>query len=46
MTPDGVRIEIHGPRRLGATRSSGEEAALRERAHRALREAGLLDGFT
>lgn len=39
ITPDGVRIEVHGPRRPGGTRASGEEAALRERAHRALREA-------
>lgn len=46
MTPEGARIEVHGPRRLGGTRDSGEEAALRERAHRALREAGLLEsGF-
>jgi small-conductance mechanosensitive channel len=42
MTPDGVRLEVHGPRRAGGTRPGGEEAALRERAHRALREAGLL----
>ncbi len=42
ITPDGVRIEVHGPRRPGGTRASGEEAALRERAHRALREAGVL----
>ncbi len=41
--PWGIRLEIHGPSRPGGTRSSGEEAALRERAHRALREAGLLD---
>ena len=44
MTPDGIRIEVHGPRRPGGTRASGEEAALRERAQRALREAGVLDG--
>jgi small-conductance mechanosensitive channel len=43
ITPDGVRIEIHGPRRPGGTRASGEEAALRERAQRALREAGVLE---
>ena len=43
MTPDGVRIEVHGPRRPGGTRASGEEAALRERAQRALREAGVLE---
>ncbi len=44
MTTEGVRIDVHGPRRFAATRQAGEEAALRERAHRALREAGLLDG--
>jgi small-conductance mechanosensitive channel len=43
MTPDGIRIEVHGPRRPGGTRASGEEAALRERAQRALREAGVLE---
>ncbi len=43
ITPEGVRIEVHGPRRAGGTRAAGEEAALRERAHRALREAGLLN---
>jgi small-conductance mechanosensitive channel len=42
ITPDGVRIEVHGPRRPGGTRAAGEEAALRERAQRALREAGVL----
>jgi small-conductance mechanosensitive channel len=42
VTPDGVRIEVHGPRRPGGTRASGEEAALRERAQRALRDAGVL----
>ncbi len=42
MTTDGVRIEVHGPRRPGGTRASGEEAALRERAQRALREGGVL----
>jgi small-conductance mechanosensitive channel len=42
ITTDGVRIEVHGPRRPGGTRASGEEAALRERAQRALREAGVL----
>ena len=43
MTTDGVRLEVHGPRRAGGTRDAGEEAALRERAHRALREAGVYD---
>jgi hypothetical protein len=42
-TPDGVRIEVHGPRRPGGTRGDGEEAALRERAQRLLREAGVLE---
>jgi small-conductance mechanosensitive channel len=42
MTPDGIRLEVHGPRRAGGTGAPGEEAALRERAHRALREAGVL----
>jgi small-conductance mechanosensitive channel len=40
-TVDGVRVDVHGPRRAGGTRASGEEAALRERALRALREAGV-----
>ena len=43
MTTEGVRIQIQGPRRPGGTRASGEESALRERAHRALREAGVLE---
>jgi small-conductance mechanosensitive channel len=43
MTPDGMRIEIHGPRRPGGTRAAGEEAALRERAQRLLREAGVFE---
>jgi small-conductance mechanosensitive channel len=42
VTTDGVRLEVHGPLRPGGTRESGEEAALRERAQRALREAGVL----
>jgi small-conductance mechanosensitive channel len=42
VTTDGVRLEVHGPRRPGGTREAGEEAALRERAQRALREAGVL----
>ena len=42
MTTDGIRINVHGPRRPGGTREAGEEAALRERAQRALREAGIL----
>jgi small-conductance mechanosensitive channel len=42
VTTDGVRLEVHGPLRPGGTRDAGEEAALRERAQRALREAGVL----
>jgi small-conductance mechanosensitive channel len=42
MTPEGIRVEVYGPRRQGGTRDPGEEAALRERAQRALRDAGLL----
>ena len=42
ITPEGIRLELRtlpeGPR----TRVGGEEAALRERAQGALREAGLL----
>ena len=44
ITPEGIRLEIHGPRRAGGTRAAGEEAALRERALRSLRQAGLLGG--
>ena len=43
MTPEGIRIEVRGPRRPGGTRAGGEEAALRERAQRALRQAGVLE---
>ncbi len=42
ITPEGVRLAVHGPRRPGGTRASGEESALRERAQRALRDAGVL----
>jgi small-conductance mechanosensitive channel len=42
VSPDGVRIEVETAREAGRTRTGGEEAALRERAQRALREAGLL----
>jgi small-conductance mechanosensitive channel len=43
MTPDGIRLEVHGPRRPGGTGATGEESALRERAQRLLREAGVLE---
>jgi small-conductance mechanosensitive channel len=42
VTPDGVRIEVHGERDPHRTKTGEEEAALRERAHEALRAAGLL----
>jgi small-conductance mechanosensitive channel len=42
ITPDGVRLVVHGPAGgPGRTAVSGEEAALRERAHQALVNAGL-----
>jgi small-conductance mechanosensitive channel len=42
ITADGVRIEVQGKRDPTRTVPTGEEAALRERAHEALREAGVL----
>jgi small-conductance mechanosensitive channel len=42
LTPDGVRLVVHGPRSVGGTGVGGEEAALRERAHQLLAEAGIL----
>lgn len=42
MTPEGVRIELKGPRDRERTQVGDEEAELRERAHEALRAAGLL----
>jgi small-conductance mechanosensitive channel len=44
MTPEGVRIELKGPRDHERTQVGDEEAALRETAHEALRAAGLLEG--
>ena len=41
VTADGVRIEVHGSREPGGTKTGEEEAALRERAHEALHGAGL-----
>jgi hypothetical protein len=43
MTPEGVRIELKGPRDHERTQVGDEEAELREGAHRALRQAGLLE---
>jgi small-conductance mechanosensitive channel len=42
MTPEGVRIEVHGRRDPERTKTGAEEALLRERAHEALRGAGVL----
>jgi small-conductance mechanosensitive channel len=42
VTAEGVRIEVHGVRDPHRTKTGEEEAALRERAHEALRAAGLL----
>lgn len=42
VTPDGVRIEIHGVSDPERTVMTGEEAVLRERAQEVLRDAGLL----
>jgi small-conductance mechanosensitive channel len=43
ITTEGVRIEVHGASDPERTVMAGEEAVLRERAHEALREAGLLE---
>jgi small conductance mechanosensitive channel len=42
MTPQGVRVELRGPRHHERTQVGDEEAQLRESAHHALRRAGLL----
>ncbi|MGI9021216.1 MAG: mechanosensitive ion channel family protein [Solirubrobacterales bacterium] len=42
ITPDGVRLEVHGASDPHRTVVVGEEAALREHAHQALLSAGLL----
>jgi small-conductance mechanosensitive channel len=42
VTPEGVRIEVHGVSDPERTVMGGEEAVLRERAQAALRDAGLL----
>ena len=39
---EGVRIDVHGASDPTRTVMEGEEAALRERSHEALREAGVL----
>jgi small-conductance mechanosensitive channel len=42
LSADGVRLDVHEKRESGHTKTGAEEAALRERAHEALREAGVL----
>lgn len=42
ITVDGLRLEVHGPSGPARTLVAGEEAALRERAHQLLRDAGLV----
>ncbi len=42
-TTDGVRLEVHGISDPERTVLGGEEATLRENAHKALRDAGLLE---
>jgi len=42
ITPEGVRLEVRTSTDEARTRAGGEEAALREKAQGALREAGLL----
>jgi small-conductance mechanosensitive channel len=43
MTPEGVRLELKGPRDRERTQVGDEESDLREHAHEALRTAGLLE---
>jgi small-conductance mechanosensitive channel len=43
ITPDGVRIELKGPRDHERTQVGDEESRLRESAQEALRAAGILD---
>jgi small conductance mechanosensitive channel len=43
VTPEGMRLELRTSADQPRTRVGGEEAALRERAQNALREAGVLD---
>ena len=42
ITPEGVRLVVHGPGGVDRTSVTGEEAALRERAHQLLVSAGVL----
>ena len=42
ITQDGLKLVVHGPGGIERTTVAGEEAALRERAHQLLRDAGVL----
>ena len=42
ITPEGLKLVVHAPRGEDRTTVAGEEAALRERAHQLLSEAGVL----
>ena len=42
ITPEGLKLVVHATRGGDGTAVGGEEAALRERAHQLLAEAGLL----
>ena len=42
ITPEGLRLVVHGPRGADRTTVAGEEAALRESAHQALVQAGIV----
>jgi small-conductance mechanosensitive channel len=44
MTPEGIRLELKGPRDHERTQVGDEESDLREHAQHALRAAGLLEG--
>ena len=46
ITPDGIRLDVKGPRDPARTQTGEEEAQLRERSQQALREAGLLEPTT
>ena len=43
ITPEGVRLELKGPRDRERTQVGDEESDLRAHAHQALRAAGLLE---
>jgi small-conductance mechanosensitive channel len=42
ITPEGVKLVVRGPRGVERTAVAGEEAALRERGHQLLLQAGIL----